>query len=148
MAEQDAPRRPPPLRISWSPFESDSTALPSSAPYPYVTEYDMHAGDHGLPAMDFDPRRPQAPQNSISRDQRLSPANSRSAVAHSSVHQSFESGPIRNPASVRPFQAKPKQTRTNQNTHTPRHTLLHHSQAAICTKRSSTAHTIKHSLRC
>lgn len=45
-------------------------------------------------------------------------------------------------------QAKPKQTRTNQNTHTPRHTLLHHSQAAICTKRSSTAHTIKHSLRC
>ena len=102
MAEQDMHRRPSSLRISRSPFERDQAALPSSSPNPYVAEYDMHAGDHGLSTMDFNTRRPRASRNLISPDQSLPPVNPRSVVAPSLVHQPFESGPTRNPASVRP----------------------------------------------
>lgn len=106
MAEQHANKRSPPLPISRSPFESDPTALPGSTVNPYVAEYDMHAGDHGLPALDFNPRRPQMPQNTISPDQRLSPFNSSSVVAPSLVRQPFEPGSTRNPPSMRPFPSK------------------------------------------
>lgn len=94
-------RRPSSLRISRSPFNRDQAAFPSSSPNPYVAEYDMHAGDHGLSTTDFNTRRPRASRNLISPDQSLPPVNPRSVVAPSLVHQPFESGPTRNPASVR-----------------------------------------------
>lgn len=122
MAEQRAYGRHPPFRLSLSPIESDPIVLPGSTADPSTTnqDIDIGAGDPSLPPLGFNLPRPQASQEHMSPDQRLSPVYSRRPMAPPVAHPAFEAAPTpynaylqRLARQARPYSYQSKHTHTS-----------------------------------
>jgi hypothetical protein len=113
MAGQRAHEDPAPDRLSPKPFGGCHTALLSSTPDLYITDfsrYDIGAGDCSLP-LDFDIGRPQSQQEHVSSERYHCPADLPGSLHASHAYQAFGLEPVSSSTSTRRFlsQAQPHQ---------------------------------------
>jgi len=89
------------------PFNDDQTAIPSSN----ATRYDIDAGDHGLPAADFNIGHPRPPQERMTFEQYRHAVDARTAQRSSRISQLSASQPALNTGPTRQSPGRVQQSR-------------------------------------